>query len=85
MPWVSAFKGITGHALSASGLLEAALLVEGLKRAELPPLPMGIDESLGLSLPHGKKPPVPKTALQIAQGMGGDVVVNLLGADAVQP
>jgi 3-oxoacyl-[acyl-carrier-protein] synthase II len=85
MPWVSAFKGITGHALSASGLLEAALLVEGLRRGEVPPLPQGIDESLGLSLPDGKKPPVPKTALQIAQGMGGDVVVNLLGADAVQP
>ena len=50
-----------------------------------PPLPQGIDESLGLSLPDGKNPPVPKTALQIAQGMGGDVVVNLLGADAVQP
>ena len=84
MPWVSAFKGITGHALSASGLLEAALLVEGLKRAELPPLPMGIDESLGLTLPDGKKPSAPKTALQIAQGMGGDVVVNLLGAASVQ-
>lgn len=80
MPWVSAFKGITGHALSASGLLEAALLVEGLRRGEVPPLPQGIDESLGLSLPDGKKPPVPKTALQIAQGMGGDVVVNLLHA-----
>jgi 3-oxoacyl-(acyl-carrier-protein) synthase len=84
MPWVSAFKGITGHALSASGLLEAALLIEGLKRREMPPLPKGIDESLGLTLPDGKKPPVPKTALQIAQGMGGDVVVNLLGTAPVE-
>ena len=84
MPWISAFKGITGHALSASGLLEAALLVEGLRRGELPALPRGVDESLGLSLPEGSNPPAPKTALQIAQGMGGDVVVNLLGA-ARQP
>lgn len=84
MPWVSAFKGITGHALSASGLLEAALLVEGLKRGAVTPLPKRVDKSLGLSLPDGKKPPVPKTALQIAQGMGGDVVVNLLGTAAVQ-
>ena len=80
MPWVSAFKGVTGHALSASGLLEAALLVEGLKRGGVPPLPQGVDESLGLSLPGESNPPTPKTALQIAQGMGGDVVVNLLGA-----
>lgn len=79
MPWISAFKGVTGHALSASGLLEAALLVEGLKRGEVPPLPKDVDESLGLNLPFGITPPVPKTALQIAQGMGGDVVVNLLG------
>jgi len=79
-PWVSAFKGITGHALSASGLLEAALLVEGLKRGELPPLPKGIDESLGFSLPDENMTLVPKTALQIAQGMGGDVVVNLLAS-----
>ena len=79
MPWLSAFKGFTGHALSASGLLEAAMLSEGLKRGEVPPLPIGVDEGLGLVLPEGKCLPVPKTALQIAQGMGGDVVVNLLG------
>jgi len=82
MPWISAFKGITGHALSASGLLEAALLAEGLKRGEVPPLPTGVDKSLGLALPDGTTPPVPKNALQIAQGMGGDVVVNLIGAVA---
>lgn len=80
VPWISAFKGITGHALSASGLLEAALLAEGLKRGDVPPLPTCVDQSLGLALPDVKDPPVPKTALQIAQGMGGDVVVNLLAA-----
>ena len=80
IPWISAFKRTTGHALSASGLLEAALLVEGLRSGDVPPLPSGIDESLGLGMPDGAMPPVPRTALQIGQGMGGDVVVNLLGA-----
>jgi 3-oxoacyl-[acyl-carrier-protein] synthase II len=77
-PWVSAFKGITGHALSASGLIEAVLLVEGLKRRECPPLPTDVDGSLGLRLPSGAFTTIPRNALQIAQGMGGDVVVNLL-------
>jgi len=79
-PWISAFKGVTGHALSASGLLETALLVEGLRLGQCPPLPSEIDASLGLRLPDPASSPVPKTALQIAQGMGGDVVVNLLSA-----
>ena len=79
-PWISAFKGVTGHALSASGLIEAVLLVEGLKLGQCPPLPSEVDDSLGLRLPDSSSSPVPKTALQIAQGMGGDVVVNLLSA-----
>lgn len=79
-PWISAFKGVTGHALSASGLMEAVLLVEGLRLGQCPPLPPEIDASLGLRLPDPALSPIPKTALQIAQGMGGDVVVNLLGA-----
>jgi 3-oxoacyl-[acyl-carrier-protein] synthase II len=80
IPWISAFKRTTGHALSASGLLEAALLAEGLRFGEVPLLPSGIDESLGLAFPEAKSQPVPRIALQIGQGMGGDVVVNLLGA-----
>jgi len=79
LPWISAFKRTTGHALSASGLMEAALLVEGLRAGDVPPLPSGIDESLDLGIPAGAQPPVPRVALQIGQGMGGDVVVNVLG------
>lgn len=78
-PLISAFKGITGHALSASGLLEAALLAEGLRRGETPPPPGDVDASLGLMLGHSGVPVIPGNAIQIAQGMGGDVVVNLLG------
>lgn len=78
LPWISAFKRTTGHALSASGLLEAALIVEGLGRGDVPPLPAGIDESLGLEISPGETSLHPRTALQIGQGMGGDVVVNLI-------
>ena len=80
IPWISAVKRTTGHALSASGLLEAALLAEGLRLADVPPPPSEIDESLGLAFPKANSQPVPRVALQIGQGMGGDVVVNLLGA-----
>ena len=80
IPWISAFKRTTGHALSASGLLEAALLAEGLRFGDVPPPPSEIDESLGLAFPEANSLPVPRVALQIGQGMGGDVVVNLLGA-----
>lgn len=79
-PWISAFKGMTGHTLSASGLIEAVLLVEGLRQGLYPALPRQIDENLGLRLPDSATRTTPKTALQIAQGMGGDVVVNLLSS-----
>lgn len=79
LPWISAFKRTTGHALSASGLLEAALLVEGLSSGKVPPPLSGVDEALGLTIPgEAASPPAPQTAMQIGQGMGGDVVVNLL-------
>jgi 3-oxoacyl-(acyl-carrier-protein) synthase len=80
LPWISAFKRLTGHALGASGLIEAALLCEGLKNGELPPWPMDIDPALGLSDAKPPKQNKPRTALQVAQGMGGTVVMNLLKA-----
>lgn len=36
-PAVSSIKGTTGHALGASGSIEAAVVVEAIRRAELPP------------------------------------------------
>jgi 3-oxoacyl-[acyl-carrier-protein] synthase II len=36
-PAVSSIKGTTGHALGASGSIEAAVLVEAIRRGELPP------------------------------------------------
>jgi 3-oxoacyl-[acyl-carrier-protein] synthase II len=78
-PWISAMKRTTGHALAASGLLEAGLLTEGLRVGKWPAWPGNIDPSF--ELPANPAPPAhpPDTALQIGQGMGGTVVVNLLG------
>ncbi len=78
LPWLSAFKRITGHALGASGLVETVLLVEGLRRGQLPPWPQPTDPSLKLSVKN-RPDRLPQTALQISQGMGGVVVVNALG------
>ncbi len=36
-PAVSSIKGTTGHALGASGSIEAAVVIEAIRRAELPP------------------------------------------------
>jgi 3-oxoacyl-(acyl-carrier-protein) synthase len=81
MPWISALKRTTGHALAASGLLEASLIAEGLRARAVPSWPSEIDPALGLPNfpPHGGEVK-PKLAVQIGQGMGGTVVVNLLGA-----
>lgn len=83
LPWISGFKRHAGHTLSASGLIEASLLVEGLRRGMVPPWPCGMDPTLGFPTEPPTAAPVPRTALQFGQGMGGDVVVNLLGSVAV--
>jgi len=78
LPWISAMKRTTGHALAASGLLEAALLTEGLRAGKLPVWPRNIDPAF--DLPENPPRPLlaPITAIQIGQGMGGTVVVNVL-------
>lgn len=80
LPWISAFKRITGHALGASGLLEAAMLCEGLKTRAVPPWPSDIDPTLKIGDRKMSEQPSPEYALQIAQGMGGVVVMNLFAA-----
>jgi 3-oxoacyl-[acyl-carrier-protein] synthase II len=82
LPWLSAFKRVTGHALGASGLIDAVLVVEGLRHGELPPWPHPIDPALNLHPPDHPSHP-PRTAIQIGQGMGGVVVVNLLGSTRI--
>ena len=79
LPLISAMKRTTGHALAASGLLEAALICEGLRLGVLPPWPKNLDPALGLPISSPLTTQKPEIALQIGQGMGGTVVVNLLG------
>jgi 3-oxoacyl-(acyl-carrier-protein) synthase len=78
LPWISAMKRTTGHALAASGLLEAGLIVEGLRLGKWPAWPADIDPEFGL--PQSPLIPAqrPALAVQIGQGMGGTVVVNAL-------
>lgn len=80
MPWITAFKRFTGHALAASGLIEAIGLTEGLRTGEVPPWPVDTDPELGLDALRPAVAPHPSVALQLGQGMGGVVVVNALGA-----
>lgn len=78
LPWISAMKRTTGHALAASGLLEAILLAEGLRAGKLPAWPGNIDPAFDLPENPPRPSQLPSTAVQIGQGMGGTVVVNLL-------
>ena len=78
LPWISAMKRTTGHALAASGLLEAALIVEGLRLGKWPAWPAGIDPEFGLPESPYFPSQRPSMAVQIGQGMGGTVVVNAL-------
>jgi 3-oxoacyl-[acyl-carrier-protein] synthase II len=77
LPWITAMKRSLGHGLGAAGVVEAALIIEGLKRAEVPPWPSAVDPALGLPEKPAQPPPRPKLALQLACGMGGVSVINL--------
>jgi len=79
LPWITAVKRTTGHALGASGLIEAVMALEGFRRGEVPCWPSHTDPALSLDAGRPANPPRPETALMIGQGMGGSVVVNLLG------
>lgn len=80
-PWISAMKRSLGHGLGAAGVVEAALISEGLRRGLYPPWPTDLDPSLELPVEPGLEiNPAPKCALQCANGMGGVVVMNLLAA-----
>lgn len=80
VPPFSSTKGFFGHALAASGALEAVLCVEALRRQEMPPNP-------GFSTPDPAIGLAPITALQSAPlthvmsnsfGFGGNNVVLIL-------
>lgn len=78
LPWISAIKRTTGHALGASGLIEAVLALEGFRRCAVPCWPSHTDPALALEAARPQIAPRPDSALLLGQGMGGTVVVNLL-------
>lgn len=78
LPWITAVKRTTGHALGASGLIEAVLALEGFRRGEVPCWPSNTDPALNLESGRPPSPPRPDLALLMGQGMGGTVVGNLL-------
>lgn len=71
-------KPMTGHTLGASGLLDVAMLAEGMRRRQMPGNLPGLHASAGISL---EIPPLPQTILKIASGMGGHNAVVELQAD----
>ena len=81
LPWITAMKRVFGHALGASGLIEAALVLEGLSRGCVPPWPCALDPALELPV-EGPRDAIliPDAALLIGQGMGGTVVTNVLAS-----
>lgn len=78
LPWITAVKRTTGHALGASGMIEAVLAVEGLRLRKVPCWPSSTDPALALDAACPANSPQPESALLIGQGMGGTVVLNLL-------
>lgn len=72
-PWVSATKPIHGHALGASGALEAVVCVEALRHQIVLPT-FGLtdpDPALGLRHPSGALPSALRHVLKNTLGFGG--------------
>jgi 3-oxoacyl-(acyl-carrier-protein) synthase len=76
-PWISAMKRTTGHTLGAAGVLEAVLISEGLRVGEWPAFPIDIDPLLWGGQLKTASPSPPDSCIQIGQGMGGVVAVNV--------
>lgn len=73
-PPVSSIKGTTGHALGASGSIEAAVVVEAIRRSELPPNVGLTDQDPSIPLTDivvDPRPWVPGPAISNSFGFGG--------------
>lgn len=68
LPPLLLLKPLTGHTLGASGLLDVALIAEGLRQGQLPGNQPGLHAPTGVSL---AVPSTPRSVLKIASGMGG--------------
>jgi 3-oxoacyl-[acyl-carrier-protein] synthase II len=73
-PAVSSIKGTTGHALGASGSIEAAVVVEAIRRHELPPNIGLVDQDPEIPLEDIVRQPrawAPGPAISNSFGFGG--------------
>ncbi|SKB08393.1 Beta-ketoacyl synthase, C-terminal domain [Prosthecobacter debontii] len=68
VPPLLLLKPYTGHTLGASGLLDVALISEGLRQGNLPGNLPDLSHPTGISL---DMPANPRRVLKIASGMGG--------------
>jgi 3-oxoacyl-(acyl-carrier-protein) synthase len=87
VPPFSSTKRFFGHALAASGAMEAVVCVEALRHQELPPNPgFGtIDPAIGLQ-PVTKLQPTPLTyVMSNSFGFGGNNAVLIFSRPEVQP
>ncbi|WP_431922145.1 beta-ketoacyl-[acyl-carrier-protein] synthase family protein [Micromonospora wenchangensis] len=81
-PPVSSTKGVTGHVLGVSGVIEAAIGVEALRRGLLPPTHNLDDPDPGDDLDHIRKQPreaAVTTVMSNSFGFGGHNVSLLFG------
>jgi 3-oxoacyl-[acyl-carrier-protein] synthase II len=82
MPPVSSTKGITGHLLGASGMIEAAICVMALRNGLLPPTHNLDDPDPACDLDHVRKQPLPakvNAVMSNSFGFGGHNVSLIFG------
>jgi 3-oxoacyl-[acyl-carrier-protein] synthase-1 len=82
-PKVAATKGLTGHALSMSGVMQAAFGVLSIDRGFIPGNPhldVACPESRGLDLPRATVDTAPVRILSNSSGFGGSNVCHVLAA-----
>ena len=81
-PAVSSIKGTTGHGLGASGSIEAAVVIEAIRRGELPPNVGMNDQDPDIPLNDivtEARPWVPAPSLSNSFGFGGHNTVLAFG------
>lgn len=84
-PPVGATKGLTGHTLSLSGVMQAAFCVLSIDGGFMPGNPhLGVaaPECAGLELPRGTVAAAPGTILSNSSGFGGSNVCHVFAAPA---
>lgn len=78
-PWIMAVKRTMGHTLGAAGVLDAAFISEGLYRGQWPSWPSDMDPLIAFPNGPSLSASPPEKCIQIGQGMGGVVTINLWG------